>query len=73
LEDHSNLENKDGIVPGVEQSEPKFMASMPDTPLNPAALKFHLNRLISKTSPQAKNSISDVQQGIIAPSYVPYQ
>lgn len=57
----------------MEQSEPKFMASMSATPLNPTALRFHLNRLISKTSPQAKNSVSDVQQGIIAPSDVPYQ
>ena len=36
-DDHSNLGDKDGIVPNVKQSEPKFMASTPASYLNPAA------------------------------------
>ena len=72
-DDHSNLGDKDGIVPNVKQSEPKFMASTPASHLDPAAPEFHLNGLVSKISPQGNDRISDVPQGMNAPSNFLYQ
>ena len=72
-DDHSNLGDKDGIVPNVKQSEPKFMASTPASHLDPAAAEFHSNGLVSKISPQGNDRISDVPQGMNAPSNFPYQ
>lgn len=71
--DNGNLENKDGIVPCVQQSEPKFMASTPAAHLNPAAPEFHSNSLGGETSPLANNRTSDVPQGITAPADDPYR
>ena len=73
LENDGNLENKDGIVPCLQQSEPKFMASTPAAHLNPAAPEFHSNSLAGEISPPANNGTTDVPQGIIAAADDPYR
>ena len=49
------------------------MASTPASHLDPAAPEFHSNGLVSKISPQGNDRISDVPQGMNAPSNFPYQ
>ena len=49
------------------------MASTPASHLNPAAPEIHSNGLVSKISSQGNDRISDVPQGMNAPSNVSYQ
>lgn len=49
-EDQSNLDKKD-TIPDIKQSQPKFMSSMPATPLNPVTPAFHPNSLVSSDIP----------------------
>ena len=71
LDDYANLENKDGIVSNVEQSQPKLVASTPAVQLNPVAPEFHSNGPVSKISPPANDGTTD-GSGIVAPSNITY-
>ena len=72
-EDHGNLESKDDTVSDVKQNQPKFMSSTPAAPLNPVASQFHLNILVSKSSPQANSSTTGTSQGTVLSSDIKSQ
>lgn len=72
-QNHGNLERKDDTVSDVKQNQPKFMSSMPAAPLNPVASQFHLNVLVSKSSPQANSSTTGGSQGTVASSNIKSQ